>query len=424
VLHVDNYDADHFINEYIIPTPPTLPAAIPGRIVNQSFVFLAPGYETNPPQRVVEQIVIDSAYDNYADKFQTLFVSAAGRGTSNEGAYAPGTCYNGIGVGVSDNGSPDTGPTLDNGRSKPDIYAPGGSTSGATPLVAGSATLLMQAGLRGDGGGDTNAASDMRTVKALLLNGAIKPNGWTNGPGTPLDARHGAGWVNVFNSYQQLIGGKHSAIEGLAVETNGLHLPMSGLGSSNPLRGWDFRTLSSSMSNDGINYYYFDATNDVQNTKFTFTATLVWNRHDGQSNINDLNLYLYNTVNSILVAESISFVNNVEHLYVCNLPQGRYNLQVWKAGGNAGNGRVTSDETYALAWEFFALPLAVSQSGTNVVLNWPIYPTGFVVESTPSLSAPSWTTIVASPLVIDGTNSLTLPASANQKFFRLRRPAF
>ena len=38
----------------------------------------------------------------------------------------------------------------------------------------------MQAGLRGDGGSDTNAAADMRTIKALLLNGAVKPADWTN----------------------------------------------------------------------------------------------------------------------------------------------------------------------------------------------------------------------------------------------------
>jgi hypothetical protein len=199
---------------------------------------------------------------------------------------------------------------------------------------------------------------------------------------------------------------------------------MDGLGSANILSGWDFRSLNSSIPNDGVNYYYFNVSNDVPSAVSTFTATLVWKRQENQSAINDLDLFLYDCANSNLVAESISGVDNVEHLYVRNLPPGRYNLQVLKYGGTLANGRVTNDEKYALAWEFFAMPLTVSPSDTNLVLSWPIYPTGFVVESTPSLSAPSWTTIVASPLVIDGTNSLTLPASANQKFFRLRRPAF
>jgi hypothetical protein len=47
----------------------------------------------------------------------------------------------------------------------------------------------MQAGLRGDGGSSTNAAADLRTVKALLLNGAIKPTDWTNNVPSPLDTR-------------------------------------------------------------------------------------------------------------------------------------------------------------------------------------------------------------------------------------------
>ena len=54
------------------------------------------------------------------------------------------------------------------------------STSFSTPQVAGAAAVLMQAGLRGDGGSDTNAAADIRTVKALLFNGAVKPADWTN----------------------------------------------------------------------------------------------------------------------------------------------------------------------------------------------------------------------------------------------------
>ena len=121
----------------------------------------------------------------------------------------PATCYNGIGVGAY-GGSSSIGPTLDNGRAKPDITAPGlRTTSFSTPQVAGAAAVLMQAGLRGDGGGDTNSAADIRTVKALLLNGAIKPADWTNHAASPLDTRYGAGVLNVFNSYKQLAGGKH-----------------------------------------------------------------------------------------------------------------------------------------------------------------------------------------------------------------------
>jgi subtilisin family serine protease len=86
----------------------------------------------------------------------------------------PAHRYNCISVGAYGGGS-SIGPTLDNGRAKPDITAPAGETSFSTPHVAGAAAVLMQAGLRGDGGGDTNSAADIRTVKALLLNGASSP---------------------------------------------------------------------------------------------------------------------------------------------------------------------------------------------------------------------------------------------------------
>lgn len=410
--HVDNYDANYFINSIISPAQD-----IPARIVNQSFIAPTNGQES-----------IDTLYDNYSASRGVLFVSGVGNGGV---VYPPSTCYNGIGVAAYGTVNSSIGPTLD-GRCKPDITAPqeGANlvTSFTTPLVSGSAAVLLQAGLRGDGGSDTNAASDMRTLKALLLNGAIKPNGWTNGTSTPLDARHGAGMVNLFNSYRQFVGGQHAAIEQTSVSTNAAHPPGANEGNISQWSGWSFGSISSTSTpppgKDTINHHYFNLTNSGSPGPFTATVTLVWNRQNGQTAINNLNLFLYNTANSNLIAQSISRADNVEHLYVRELPQGRYDLQVWKAGGTSINGRVTSSETYALAWEFFTMPLAVSQSDTNLVLSWPIYPTGFVVESTPSLSAPSWTTIVASPPVIDGTNPLTLPASANQKFFRLRRPAF
>ena len=242
------------------------------------------------------------------------------------------------------------GPTLDNGRCKPDIMAPAGETSYSTPQVAGAAAVLMQAGLRGDGGIDTNAAADIRTVKALLLNGAIKPADWTNGPSSPLDARYGAGVLNVFNSYKQLAGGKHGYIVSTSVSIGGAHPPTGASGTVSTLSGWDFNTNTSSSSSDGVNHYYFNATNGVSNATFTATATLVWNRQRNQSAINNLNLFLYNAANSNLVAVSTSAVDNVEHLFVPKLAQGRYDLQVLKKGGTY----VSASETYALAFEFFS----------------------------------------------------------------------
>ena len=203
VTHVDNYDANYFVRfPHYLVRPPTDRVAVLGQydpVVNQSFIFCNADYTHSPATGTT----IDSAYDNYAAQYKTLFVSGVGNGGA--GRYPPATCYNGIGVGAYGGGS-STGPTLDNGRAKPDITAPASETSYSTPQVAGAAAVLMQAGLRGDGGSDTNSAADIRTVKALLLNGAIKPADWTNGAASPLDARYGAGVLNVFNSYKQLAG--------------------------------------------------------------------------------------------------------------------------------------------------------------------------------------------------------------------------
>ena len=167
-------------------------------VVNQSFIDSGISIDIQQAR--------DLEYDNYAAQFGTLFVSAVGNGGQ---VYCPATCYNGLGVAAFGTANSSVGPTLDNGRCKPDITAPADATSYSTPQVSGAATVLLQAALRGDGGSATKSAADLRTLKALLLNGAVKPAGWTNSSASPLDARYGAGLVNIFNSYTELAGGKH-----------------------------------------------------------------------------------------------------------------------------------------------------------------------------------------------------------------------
>jgi hypothetical protein len=412
VAHVDNYEANYFVTTYVeVPSPPSVNAAV----VNQSFSFGA--------LTISQQQQIDSNYDNCAAINKTLFVSAVDNGGN---VHAPGTSYNGIGVaGYSTTASSSIGPTIDNGRCKPDITAPdaNAATSYTTPLVAGAAAALMQAALRGDGGGDTNSAFDMRTIKALLLNGAVKPLGWTNGNSTPLDARHGAGMLNVFNSYRQLAGGKNSFIASTTVSSGGAHPPNGAIGTVTVLNGWDFNTNTSVIhptAQDAIKHYYFNVTNGTG--RFVASATLVWNRQQNQSSINNLNLFLYNCANSNLVLCSTSLVDNVEHIYTNGLPAGRYDLQVWKAGGS---GIVSASEAYALAWAFVPPPTVAISGGVNPALNWPVYPAGFLVEARTNLLTDAWSTNNLPASVLTGsTNILQLPLTNALQFFRLRSPNF
>jgi Subtilase family len=418
VAHVDNYDANDLIQVSGFVTPfstnytASLPAAnINDPVVNQSFSFGSVPTD--------EQQAIDTAYDNYAAQYNTLFVSAANNGGP---VSPPGTAYNCISVGayIYPNNYSSIGPTLDNGRAKPDITAPSTVTSFSTPQVAGAAAVLMQAGLRGDGGGDTNSPADIRTVKALLLNGAVKPADWTNNSPSPLDVRYGAGMLNVFNSYEQLVGGKHSYIISNSVAAGSAHPPTGATGTIGALSGWDFNTNSSSFATDGVNHYFFNVSNNFDGAIFTVTATLVWNRHQNKTAINNLDLFLYDAVSSNLIACSTSLVDNVEHIWLPQLPPGRYDLQVLKNGGTA----VSASETYALAWEFFSLPLSVAPAGASVALTWPIYPTGFTVEATTNLIPPVVWSVnsIPPPVLTNNQNYILLNAANAAQFFRLRRP--
>ncbi len=401
VAQVDGYEAEFFITNYVFNAAP-MPKA---PVVNQSFVWFG--------TTVAEQQAIDAAYDDYAAQYQTLFISGAGYDSP---VCPPATSYNGIGVNAYPPSShTGNGPTLDNGRCKPDLTAPAGSTSFSTPLVAGVAAVLIQAARRGDGGNDTNAAVDLRTIKALLLNGAVKPANWTNASSAPLDARYGAGVVNALNAYQQLTGGKNAARATNLISLGAAHPPGATANFLAATSGWDFASLSSTATNDAVKHYFFNV------PKGMVTATLVWNRWLGATNINDLDLFLYNVANSNLVACSTSRVDNVEHIFLPALAAGRYDLQVVKNGGP----NVVSDiETNALAFAFVPVNLTLTRSSTNTVLTWPVYPAGFGVEAATNLATPSWSTnnLVAS--LTGSTNRVTLPLTNAARFFRLRSPNF
>ena len=414
VAHVDNFDADYFINYYVVSNL----AVLGDSVVNQSFTFgnVTNAFQTNGFYSipVSEQQAIDSVYDDYAATNHTLFVSAV---NNQDSVSPPGTAYNSIGVAAfATNAYSSIGPTLDNGRCKPDITAPEWMTSFSTPQVSGAAAVLMQAALRGGGGSNTNSAFDLRTIKALLLNGAVKPANWTNASASPLDARYGAGVVNVFNAYEQLAGGKQNFCASNSVATGAAHPPVATTNSVAANSGWDFEIISSGATNDAVNHYFFNVSNGLA------TITLVWNRQFGQTNINDLDLFLFDVANSNLVACSTSRVDNVEHLFVPQLATGRYDLQVLKNGGTT----VVSDaETYALAWAFVSPTVALAKSGTNVALSWPVYPAGFLAEAGTNLAGGIWNTNNLPAVVITNSrNSLILNATNAQQFFRLRSPNF
>ena len=275
--------------------------------------------------------------------------------------------------------------------------------------------MLLQAAVADDGGTNTSVlATNSTVIKALLLNGAVKMTNWTNGFRRPLDARYGAGVLNMYNSDLQLRGGRHPASATNGVALNAAHPPTGATNTIASRRGWDFSTISSAMLNDRVAHYYFQL--PTNSAAYSATATLVWKK--GAGTLTNLDLFLYETTSNTLVTCSTSTVDNVEHLFVPKLPAGRYDLQVLLRGS-----ALDSAETYALAFDFSPVKLAAGLSGTNVVVSWPASPTGFTLQTATNLTPPiAWQNIAATNSILSNAmNNVTRPASATQ-FFRLTRP--
>jgi hypothetical protein len=392
VAQVANYEAGYFYNGIVAPS-----TNIPGIIVNQSYIFSDSFSEIN------------SNFDNYAAKYGVLFVNGAGNGGD---VFSPASAYNCIAVGVY--GAPSsTGPTAD-GRCKPDITAPAAYTSFSTPLVAGAAALLLEAAKEG-AAGNFSSATNTLLLKTLLLNGAVKPPDWTNSIGFPLDARYGAGILQVLNSYRQLRGGKQPFFTSTSPFIGGSHFPPATT-TNNPIRrGWDYSTISSTVVRDKVNHYFFDVTTGA-GTSFVFSATLVWQKQSGNSTINNLDLFLYDTSNNALMASSQSAANNAEHIYLPALPPGRYDLQVFKSGAGT-----TSSETYGLAYDFG--PVQAPRFTSSVVANGQFQSQVFgepgqkiVVQGTTDFQ--SWSALLTNTVSWQGVFSFTNSAAGSFKAFR------
>lgn len=223
------------------------------------------------------------------------------------------------------------GPTSD-GRSKPDIVAPGNClaavaavanepnlyaatgtwSSFATPVVAGTAALLVQEA-------STEPNLQLATfkeggncvIKAVLLNSATKLPYWHKGLLTkdddhdvPLDWLQGAGMVNALAAHNQLAAGRR--------------LP----GDCPPV-GWDLNKLDSNET--PANVYKLEVNEPADKM---ISATVVWNRQftgsypfEHQTDLDaDIRLEVWavdlnDPNNYYLLDFSDSRADNVEHIY-------------------------------------------------------------------------------------------------------------
>jgi hypothetical protein len=253
-----------------------------------------------------------------------------------------------------------TGPTDDN-RCKPDIVAPGNCiapgqsdisgydetgdwTSFAAPLVAGTASLLVQKASQ-EPGLNMAVSNDAGNcvIKAILLNSASKLPYWHKGQITTeddhtavLDYVQGAGALNTVAAYQHLIAGMQT-------------------GGDVDNIGWDNHVIAEDA--DHGKAYRLNVSDPAG--KF-ITATLNWNRHYENSYPfdaikdadTDLRLELWavdpdDPKRNYLLDYSDSQYDNVEHIY-CPVDPNYTVYEIVVASADETN---ASGERYGLAWQ-------------------------------------------------------------------------
>ena len=307
------------------------------------------------------------------------FIQVVGLRNSSPNIPLLGTAFNAIAVGCSDGGHGIGIAPVDDSmddiylpqRTRPDIVAPLGSTSSATPVVAAASALLIELGhnnltLSTDPSVQSTSnrngeiiynAERSEVLKAVLMAGAdryiINDSGSSitdycvdpaSATANNLDKRFGSGQLNIYNSYHILDSGEQNSFED--------YPPGQGA-----IAYYGFDYDPSFGGSDGSNHeasYSFTADSNT----LSLSAALVWNLDidgenrllfDGSATLHDLNLFLYDVtdpVNPQLVASSPSTGENTEHLWIPLENDHNYVIRV-----RSGEGTSSFEWDYSLAWQ-------------------------------------------------------------------------
>ena len=238
--------------------------------------------------------------------------------------------HNAIAIGRAD-GFHSTGGTRFEtpGRIKPDLCAPGATTSAATPMAAAMGARLIEFAGRNDHPGDERA----ETLKAVLYAGAHQPNAWSPTDGRALDPVYGAGIIDLDRSLRILEAGP------------------TGPGELTARYGWWFGQADPSSRVATWRFFNPEPAGEAR-------ISLIWHRRIGGPRLTgeavaDFDLRLMQTHDAdgqplatpLAVAASDSKIDNAEQLSIDGLPAGGYRLLVVR-----NPDRQPSPWDYALAW--------------------------------------------------------------------------
>lgn len=327
ITTIGAYDADDYINRVLGLVSGADPLDERFDISNHSYV--------GSGESDAEDVDILQRFDFVINRDDAVAVVGANNGSSRPTPHLLAPSYNAITVGRSD-GNHSRGMTsvYGVGRFKPDIVAPQGSSSAATPTVGTAAALLKSAGA------GTNAARN-EVIKSMLFAGATKEefSDWDRTTTRPIDEVYGFGELNIFNSYHIFEGGE---FDGVTTD------PTVNV----ELTGWDYGSF------DGVNKLFYDFSVLADQSKLS--AALVWNIEVTDTNpdpnifsattaLANLDLELFDSTGSFLgtlVDSSLSTVYNLEHLYTTDLAAGDYTFRI--SGDSAVN--------FGFSWQISSVP--------------------------------------------------------------------
>lgn len=338
------------------------------------------------------------ALEKASDDFDISFVYSAGNGPGTLNAnqttvFGTGqSMYNAIAVGAAPS-TFDEYPTSystahyttdggtewgygTEGRMKPDICSVGHKqTSFLAPIVGAMSARLREAGIFHFG--ENTDANKAEVNKAILLSGATKAidydtphpvhgnrwEAWTRTPERPLDFRFGAGIANIKHSYDILAAGP-GQVEDFGAVGDSLNVGPGPYAVSDR-NGWAADTVGAGERKivhfpvGGLRDFHFTLTWNLEVTQLEGGTDYAPNsnflHYESDTRLADLNLKLVGlgtTGQAWLIDESRSAIDNVEHLYVDDLP------------------RMNSLESYAVIIENtsdFPTPFALAWRGEEAV---------------------------------------------------------
>lgn len=230
----------------------------------------------------------------------------------------------------------------------------GRGTSFAAPMVSSAAALMLSYSKRTS---MAQESRDARLVKAVLLNSADKTEGWDNGSiladgvsangntfdgvlttSQALDYKSGAGALNAAEALSQYDGFGTTSFLG-NVGSGESYFYEFYADESGAVLGATLCWMLGSTVND-IAYDSFEEITSIDASSSYF-ANL------------DLRLWYEDGSEDILIAQSVSEYNNVEHLFLELTKVGNYKLEVFFKDLVYGN---SASETYGIAWNLASIP--------------------------------------------------------------------